>query len=97
MKFVSFEWDESKNQSNIKKHGVSFEEARSVFYDEQAVEFYDIEHAGKEERFLLLGMSRKPNLLMVCHCLRRNDTVIRIISTRKATKNECQHYTRSTQ
>jgi uncharacterized DUF497 family protein len=53
MKFVGFEWDESKNQSNIKKHGVSFEEARSVFYDEQAVEFYDIEHAGKEERFFI--------------------------------------------
>ena len=89
---ITFEWDKTKAAANIEKHGVSFEEARTVFYDESAVEFYDIEHSSKEERFLLLGMSNKANLLLICHCERKVGTVIRIISARKATKSESTYY-----
>lgn len=87
-----FEWDERKNRENLRKHGVSFEEARSVFFDQQAVEFYDEEHQEAEDRFLLLGVSAKLRILMVCHCLRLRGDVIRIISARKATKNEQREY-----
>ena len=89
---ITFEWDKTKAAANIKKHGVSFEEARTVFYDESAVEFYDIEHSNEEERFLLLGMSNKAHLLLICHCERKFGKIIRIISARKATKNESAYY-----
>ena len=74
------------------KHGVAFEEARSVFCDEDAVEFYDDKHSEWEDRFLLLGMSAGLRVLLVCHCLRESVSVIRIISARKATRGEKKHY-----
>ena len=89
---VTFQWDERKNRDNQRKHGVSFEEARSVFFDDRGVEFYDDEHSDWEDRFLVLGVSAKLRLLMVCHCHRQEDNVIRIISARTATKNEQAHY-----
>ena len=89
---LRFEWDERKNRENQRKHGVSFDEARSVFFDQQAVEFYDDEYGLLEDRFLLLGVSAKLRILMVCHCLRDDGNVIRIISARKATKNEQRDY-----
>jgi len=92
MSELRFEWDERKNRANQRKHGVSFEEARTVFFDQQAVEFYDDEYGELEDRFLLLGVSSKLRVLMVCHCLREGGGVIRIISARKATKNEQREY-----
>jgi len=89
---LQFEWDVKKAKSNIIKHSVSFEEAKSVFYDNHAIEFYDDEHSEWEDRFLMLGMSSRLNLLLVCHCYRSGDNIIRIISARKATNNEAQHY-----
>ena len=85
---LRFEWDETKNRENQRKHGVSFAEAQTVFFDETAVEFYDDEHSEWEDRFLLLGLSTKLRVLLVCHCLREGGSVVRIISARKATKNE---------
>ena len=85
---LRFEWDEAKNRENQRKHGVSFAEAQTVFFDETAVEFYDDEHSEWEDRFLLLGLSTKLRVLLVCHCLRTGGSVVRIISARKATKNE---------
>lgn len=79
---IKFEWDPPKAASNLDKHGVSFEEAQSVFYDEFAVQFFDEEHSMSEERFLLLGMSNGARLLLVCHCEREPGNVIRIISAR---------------
>ena len=87
-----FEWDSAKAKSNLKKHGISFEEAQSVFYDEFAVQFFDEEHSSDEERFLMLGMSVDTNLLIVCHCERSGGSVIRIISARKATRKEQAFY-----
>ncbi len=95
MDALRFEWDPAKARSNLRKHAVSFEEARSVFFDEHAVEFYDDEHADWEDRFLLLGLSSQLKLLLVCHCYREADAVIRIISARKATPSESEHYRRS--
>ena len=92
MKELRFEWDPGKSKANQNKHGVSFEEAYSVFYDEQAVEFYDDENSEWEDRFLLLGISAKLRMLMICHCYRVNESVIRIISARKATKKEARYY-----
>jgi len=92
METLSFEWDEDKNDKNKIKHKISFEEASTAFYDENALLIPDIEHSDEEERFILLGMSYDINLLVVCHCLRENETVIRIISARKATKNETEIY-----
>ena len=85
---LRFDWDEQKARENQRKHGVSFDEARSVFFDPQAVEFFDDEHEQSEERFLLLGVSARLRILMVCHCLREKGNVIRIILARKATANE---------
>ncbi|MCP5279048.1 MAG: BrnT family toxin [Thiobacillus sp.] len=68
---IKFEWDATKAEANARKHGVSFEEAQSVFYDEFAVQFFDEDHSGDEERFLLLGMSTGARLLLVCHCERK--------------------------
>ena len=87
-----FEWDENKNTANKKKHGISFEEASTVFEDENALLIDDPDHSDEEERFLLLGFSEKPRLLIVCHCMRKSETVIRIISARKATKTEAKQY-----
>jgi uncharacterized protein len=95
MNRLRFSWDARKAKSNLVKHGVSFEEARTVFFDDHAVEFYDDEHAEREDRFLLLGMSLRLRLLLVCHCHHEADGVIRIISARKATKTETRHYRRS--
>lgn len=89
---INFQWDDLKNRENQRKHGVSFEEARSAFFDAQAVEFFDNEHGEAEDRFLLLGVSSKLRILMVCHCLREEGNTIRIISARKATKKEQREY-----
>ncbi len=93
MKEIHFQWDETKAEENLKKHGVCFEEAKSVFFDEKAIEFYDDQHPEWEDRFLLLGISKNLNLLLVCHCFRESESIIRIISARKATKKESKHYT----
>lgn len=92
MEELEFDWDEIKNEANKKKHGVSFEEAQSVFYDVEALLILDPEHSQEEDRFIILGFSDRARLLIVCHCYRESDTVIRIISARKATKNEAKQY-----
>ena len=92
MKTLKFEWDKKKDKVNCKKHGVSFDEARTVFYDEYAIQFFDPEHSESEDRFLLLGTSIKLKTLVVCHCFRQNETIVRIISARKADKDEEQVY-----
>lgn len=89
---LKFEWDENKNRGNQSKHKISFEEAKTVFYDEKALVIDDPDHSEQEERFIILGQSNKANLLIVCHCYRASDTVIRIISARKATKTETSQY-----
>ena len=94
MSSYRFEWDDNKAEVNLDKHGITFEEAISAFYDECAVEFFDSKNSEWEDRFLLLGLSTKFKLLLVCHCHRENDEVIRIISARKATKNEAKFYKR---
>lgn len=91
---IRFEWDEKKNRQNIRKHGVSFEEAQSVFLDDHAMRFYDPDHSEDEDRFLMLGLSFTLRILVVCHCYRERDDVIRIISARKATRQERVHYGR---
>ena len=94
MKELRFEWDERKSGANIRKHGISFEEARTAFYDENAIQYFDPDHSEDEDRFLLLGMSFKLRVLVVCHCFRESETVIRMISARKADKDEDHHYWR---
>ncbi len=92
MREIRFAWDEGKDRLNKKRHGVSFEEARTVFYDENAIEFPDPDHSQDEDRFLMLGVSRRLRVLMVCHCFREDDSIIRMISARKATKKEMGYY-----
>lgn len=89
---IEFEWSPAKAASNQKKHGVSFEEARSVFYDEFAIQFFDGENPDVEDRFLMLGLSNASRMLIVCHCERDSGNIIRIISARRATKNERKYY-----
>ena len=89
---LRFDWDERKQKFNIKRHGVSFEEARTAFYDENAIQFFDPDHSEDEDRFLLLGMSIRPQILIVCHCFRESETLVRIISARKADKSEEMDY-----
>ncbi len=89
---MQFEWDPVKAASNAKKHKVSFEVAKTVFYDDFAIQFFDDDHSADEHRFLLLGMSSDARLLLVCHCERGDGNVIRIISARKATGREAQYY-----
>jgi uncharacterized protein len=90
---IEFEWDDAKNEANQKKHGISFEEAKSVFYDSDAIQFFDTEHSSaNEERFLMLGLSSRIRILLVCHCVKANNQIIRIISARRATKTEMKHY-----
>ena len=91
---MQFEWDENKNQANIEKHGISFSEASTVFYDENAVLFDDPDNSENEDRFLIIGFSQKARICIVSHCYRGNDDVIRIISARKATKRESESYNR---
>lgn len=93
MDSFTFEWNKNKNQSNHEKHGVSFEEAQTVFYDENAIEYYDDNHSLDEERFIMLGISYQMRLVVVCYCV-RNRNSIRIISARKATKKETKVYER---
>jgi len=85
-------WDEEKNRNNIKEHKVSFEEAETVFYDPNAKIIHDPDHSVEEDRFIILGMSKLLKLLVVCHCYREDDEIIRIITARKATKNETKEY-----
>jgi uncharacterized protein len=92
MNDIRFEWNENKNRENIRKHGVSFDEAQTVFLDENALRFYDPDHSQDEDRFLMLGISFRLRVLVVCHCYRQDDTVIRLISARKADKYESQDY-----
>lgn len=92
MRELRFEWDAAKARTNFRKHAVSFEEARSVFHDTQAIEYYDDEHSEWEDRFLLLGVSSRLRLLLVCHCYRESEGVVRIVSARKATPSESKHY-----
>jgi len=89
---MRFEWDPVKAAANVKKHKISFDLAKSVFYDEYAVQFFDDEHSLDEDRFLMLGMSSDARLLLVCHCEKEGGAVIRIISARKATERETQYY-----
>ena len=93
MNMLRFEWDENKNTTNKTKHGISFEEATSVFYNDDSIVFDDPDHSSlDEERFLIIGYSNKANCLTVAHCLRENETVIRIISARRSTKSEREEF-----
>lgn len=94
MNDIRFEWDEKKNKENIRKHGVPFEEAQTVFLDENAMRFFDPDHSQDEDRFIMLGMSFRLRVLVVCHCYRKDDMVIRIVSARKADKHEAKNYWR---
>ena len=91
---MNFEWDENKAATNQQKHGITFQEAATVFQDEDALQIFDPDHSEAEDRFILLGMSSILRILVVCHCYRANDDVIRIISARKATRNESCTYKR---
>ncbi|MDZ7830309.1 MAG: BrnT family toxin [Desulfobacterales bacterium] len=92
MKNLFFSWDDKKNSANQRQHGVSFEEAQTVFFDEYAIEFEDPDHSETEDRFLLLGLSQKLRVLVICQCFRKSESEIRIISARKATKKEQKVY-----
>lgn len=89
---IIFEWNESKAAVNLRKHQVTFAEAKTIFFDEFGVQFFDEDHSLDEERFLMLGVSSDAKLLIVCHCEREHAAVIRIISARKATKRESAFY-----
>ena len=93
MRSIIFEWDDKKDKSNKEKHGISFDEAQTVFYDENARVIHDPDHSSDEDRFILLGLSSKLRILLVCHCYREDDNHIRIISARKAIKKEQKYYT----
>jgi uncharacterized protein len=92
MSTPKFEWDEAKNRANKRKHGISFEEARTAFLDENARAIPDPEHSDDEARFVFLGLSISTHVLVVCHCYRQDDDVIRIISARKADRDEINQY-----
>jgi len=87
-----FSWDEDKDIANEKKHGITFKEAASVFKDPNILIKNDIDHSYDEDRFIIIGLSEKLRLLVVCHCYRESDEIIRIISARKATTNESVQY-----
>lgn len=89
---LRFEWDPAKDAANRRKHGVSFEEALAAFYDEFARIIYDPDHSTEEERFVLLGVTIKLRLLVVCHCYRQDNQVIRLFSARKANREEVEEY-----
>ena len=90
--YIQFIWDDTKEKANINKHKISFTEAKSAFYDPNARVIYDKDHSSNEERFILLGLSNKLRLLIVCHCYIEENEIIRIISARKATKPEEKQY-----
>ena len=92
MSNLSFEWDSMKAASNAAKHDVSFEEAKTVFYDDDALVIPDPDHSMDEERFIIIGRSAKPRILVVVHCFRKTGASIRIISARRAGKKEHNHY-----
>ena len=92
MNTIKFDWDESKAKSNLIKHKVSFEEAQSVFDDDEARLIFDPDHSENEDRFILLGLSCSLKVLVVVHCYKDEDNVIRLISARKATKHEEKNY-----
>jgi len=94
---IRFEWDAAKAKTNLRKHGISFEEARTVFYDEQAVQYFDPDHSIEEDRFILLGMSFRLRVIVVCHCFGESESVIRLFSARRADKDEAQEYRRQRQ
>ena len=89
---IDFVWDLKKASLNLKKHKVSFSEAKSVFYDEFAIQFFDDEHSSSEDRFIMLGVSNETRVLVVSHCERDSGEAIRIISARKATHSERRFY-----
>jgi uncharacterized DUF497 family protein len=91
VKKLRFEWDARKSAANKRKHGVSFEEAQTVFYDDRAILIEDDED-DEEDRFVLLGISAALRMLVICHCYREKDSVIRIISARKANRTERKDY-----
>jgi uncharacterized DUF497 family protein len=92
MNSLKFEWDTRKATANLKKHGISFDEAKSAFFDAQAKLIDDPDHSEDEDRFILLGLSHSLRIVVVCHCYRGDDDVIRIISARKATTRELKEY-----
>ncbi len=92
MSTLRLEWDKRKAAANLKKHGVSFDEAKSAFVDERAKLIGDPDHSGDDDRFVLLGLSSALRLLLVCHCYRSEGSVIRIVSARKATAKESRSY-----
>ena len=89
---IKFDWDSTKAKRNLKSHGVSFEEAKSVFFDDYARQFFDDTHSDEEDRFLMLGVSNKTRMLLICHCEIESKDVIHIISARKATAKEKKLY-----
>jgi len=89
---LRFEWDDRKDEQNRRKHGISFEEAQTVFYDEQALLIADPDHSQQGERFILLGLSSALRTLVVCHCYRQGGDVIRLISARRADRQERENY-----
>ena len=89
---ITFEWDAKKASQNKNKHGISFDEAKTVFFDEQAKVIHDPEHSEEEDRFVILGLSASMKILVVCHCYRAKDSIIRIISARKSTRHEAMQY-----
>jgi uncharacterized DUF497 family protein len=91
---IIFSWDDKKNEANKIKHGVSFDEAKTVFYDENAIRYFDPDHSDDEDRFLIVGVSQRLRILIVCHCFREEGSIIRIISARKGTKREEENYWR---
>lgn len=91
---IRFEWDPNKERINRQKHGITFAEAQTVFYDSEALVIDDPAHSETEDRFIILGMSNQAKLLVVCHCYRVSDEVICIISARKATRMETSQYYR---
>jgi len=92
MNELSFEWDERKSRSNKKKHGLSFEEAKTAFFDENALLIHDPDHSEEEDRFILLGLSAKLRILVVCQAYRKRAQIIRIISARIASRQEQKQY-----
>ena len=89
---IEFTWDPRKGLANQKKHGISFAEAKTVFLDDNHLVYYDPDHSDDEDRYIILGMSISLRLIVVVHCYRNNEEEIRIISARKATKEESAYY-----
>ena len=89
---LDFIWDDNKNKENIITHKISFDEAKTVFFDPNAKVIYDPDHSKEDDRFIILGLSKYLNILIVCHCYRENEKIIRIISARKATPKERKQY-----